>query len=132
MDLLSVIIKPVHSEKTYFLRNLEPKKYVFEVNKDANKYEINMAFQLIYGIVPLKINVLKRKPVPTRTGTRKPGSTKLKKFAYITLPIGVDIQLEEDATDKNKDKKEAKAEKKEEKKLVGKLTKIGKKQEEKK
>ena len=119
MDLLNVIVKPLHSEKSYALRNEDIKKYVFEVNKKANKYEISAAFQLIYGIVPEKVNVVNRKPTPTRTGTRNPGMTKAKKIAYITLPYGVDIQMEEEQT-KEKSKKEVKkelaVEKKEEKK----------------
>ncbi len=122
MDLLSVIVKPLHSEKSYSLRNEDIKKYVFEVSKNANKYEISLAFQLIYGIIPEKINVVNRKPAPTRTGTRNPGMTKAKKIAYITLPRGVDIQIEENEQPKEKEnkkdipkdlKKEIKEEKKE-------------------
>lgn len=119
MDLLSVIVKPLHSEKSYSLRSEEIKKYVFEVNRDANKYEISLAFQLIYGIVPQKVNVVNRKPVPTRTGTRNPGMTKAKKIAYITLPAGVDIQMdEEQPVEKSKKeiKKELAQERREEKK----------------
>ncbi|MDE6562764.1 MAG: 50S ribosomal protein L23, partial [Malacoplasma sp.] len=103
MDLLSVIVKPLHSEKSYSLRNEDVKKYVFEVNKNANKYEISLAFQLIYGVVPEKVNIVNRKPAPTRTGTRNPGMTKAKKIAYITLPHGVDIQVEESDQPKEKD-----------------------------
>ncbi|MDE5767204.1 MAG: 50S ribosomal protein L23 [Malacoplasma sp.] len=106
MDLLSVIVKPLHSEKSYSLRNEDVKKYVFEVNKNANKYEISLAFQLIYGIAPEKVNVVNRKPAPTRTGTRNPGMTKAKKIAYITLPHGVDIQIEEDQPKEKETKKD--------------------------
>ncbi|BAC44801.1 50S ribosomal protein L23 [Malacoplasma penetrans] len=119
MDLLSVIIKPLHSEKSYSLRNEDIKKYVFEVNRNANKYEISLAFQLIYGIVPNKVNVVNRKPTPTRTGTRNPGMTKAKKIAYITLPHGVDIQIDEEPSKekpKKENKKELVTERKEEKK----------------
>lgn len=112
MDLVNVIVKPLYSEKTYQLKEDEIKKYVFEVNKKANKYEISLAFQMIYGIVPEKINIVNRKPTPTRTGTRKPGMTKFKKIAYITLPKGVDIAVEEEEKEElsKKEKKAAKAE----------------------
>lgn len=110
MDLVNVIVRPLYSEKSYQLKSEEIKKYVFEVNKNANKYEIALAFQMIYGVVPEKINIVNRKPVPIRTGTRKPGMTKFKKIAYITLPKGVDIAVEEETKESKADKKENKKE----------------------
>lgn len=110
MDLTSVIIRPLHTEKTYLLRNEEIKKYAFEVNKKANKYEISLAFQMIYGIVPEKINIINRKATAVRTGTRNPGMSKHKKIAYITLAKGVDIAIEQEQIDE-KDKTSAKNEK---------------------
>lgn len=117
MDLVNVILRPLFSEKSYQLKSEEIKKYVFEINKNANKYEIALAFQMIYGVVPEKINIVNRKPTPTRTGTRKPGMTKFKKIAYITLPKGVDIAVEEEEI------KETKTDKKESKKEVAKIEK---------
>lgn len=106
MDLLSVIIKPVFSEKSYSLRAGDVKKYAFEVNKKASKIEISLAFKMIYGIEPEKVNVVNRKPTAVRTGTRNPGMTKFKKIAYITLPKGVDIAMDqEEAEEANKTKK---------------------------
>ncbi|WP_412032255.1 50S ribosomal protein L23 [Malacoplasma muris] len=96
MDLLNVIIKPLNSEKTYSLRALDVKKYVFEVNKKASKQEIALAFKMIYGFAPEKVNVVNRKPVAIRTGTRNPGLSKFKRIAYITLPKGVDIAFDEE------------------------------------
>ncbi|WPL37597.1 50S ribosomal protein L23 [Malacoplasma iowae] len=102
MDLLSVIVKPVFSEKSYGLKAEEIKKYMFEVNKKANKYEIALAFEMIYGIKPEKINIVNRKPTAIRTGTRNPGLTKFKKIAYITLPKGVDIAMDEEEAKETK------------------------------
>lgn len=100
MDLLNVIIKPLNSEKTYGLRALDVKKYVFEVNKKATKQEISLAFKMIYGFAPKKVNIVNRKPVSIRTGTRQPGWTKFKKIAYITLPEGMDIAFDEEEAKK--------------------------------
>lgn len=100
MDLLNVIIRPLNSEKSYQLRALDIKKYVFEVNKKANKTEIALAFKMIYGITPEKINVVNRKPVAIRTGTRNPGLSKFKRIAYVTLPRGVDITFDEESEKK--------------------------------
>lgn len=106
MDLLSVIVKPVFSEKSYGLKAEEVKKYMFEVNKKANKIEIALAFEMIYGVKPEKVNIVNRKPTAVRTGTRNPGMSKFKKIAYITLPKGVDITMdEEEAKESKKDKK---------------------------
>lgn len=106
MDLLNVIVKPVFSEKSYGLKAEEVKKYMFEVNKKANKIEIALAFEMIYGIKPEKVNIVNRKPTAVRTGTRNPGMSKFKKIAYITLPKGVDIAMnEEEAKESKKDKK---------------------------
>lgn len=97
MDLLNVIIKPLNSEKSYGLRMLEPKKYVFEVNRKASKIEIALAFKMIYGFMPEKVNVVNRKPVAIRTGTRNPGMSKFKRIAYITIPAGYDIAVDEES-----------------------------------
>lgn len=98
MDLTRVIIKPYNTEKTYLLANDEQKKYSFLVDKSASKKLIADAFQVIYGVRPEKINVINRKPTAVRTGTRVPGISKAKKIAYITLPKGLDIVLEEENT----------------------------------
>lgn len=105
MNLLNVIVKPLYSEKSYGLKNGDIKKYVFEVDKNANKVTINLAFQMIYGIQPEKINVLCRKPTAIKQGTRNPGFSKFKKIAYITLPAGVDIVVEEEPKEKDKKSK---------------------------
>lgn len=106
MDLLNVIVKPVFSEKSYGLKAEEVKKYMFEVNKKANKIEIALAFEMIYGVKPEKVNIVNRKPTAVRTGTRNPGMSKFRKIAYITLPKGVDIAMdEEEAKESKKDKK---------------------------
>ncbi len=96
MDLTRVIIKPYNTEKTYLMSLNEQKKYAFVVNKDATKELISQAFTVIYGIKPEKINVVNKKPTAIRTGTRVPGMSKAKRIAYITLPKGFDIAVEED------------------------------------
>lgn len=130
MTWLDIIIKPLHTEKSYILRNEEKKTYVFEVNKKANKQEVSLAIQMIYGIVPEKVNIVNRKATAVRTGTRNPGMSKHKKIAYVILAKGQDIAIEEkDAKEvsSNKVEKEIKLEKKEEKKVKaskGTLTKV--------
>ena len=102
MDLTRVIIKPYNTEKTYLMTLNEEKKYAFIVHKDATKELISKAFSIIYGIKPIKINVINKKPTSIRTGTRVPGVSKFKRIAYITLPKGMDIVTEEEQASESK------------------------------
>ena len=102
---MAIIVKPLVTEKMNNLAETQ-KKYGFIVNPKANKIEIALAFEMIYGIKPEKVNIVNRKPTAVRTGTRNPGMSKFKKIAYITLPKGVDIAMdEEEAKESKKDKK---------------------------
>ena len=71
--MTSVILKPVFTEKSEALKYADKKKYYFLVNIDANKAEIRNAFMSIYLTEPEAINIIRRKPVWVRTGTRHPG-----------------------------------------------------------
>lgn len=96
MEYSKIIIKPLVSEKSYALQNAESKKYAFYVDPKATKDDIKSAFESIYGFAPKKVCTLLRKPVNIRTGTLKPGMTKLTKIAYITLPKGKTIETTEE------------------------------------
>ncbi|MDR1991786.1 MAG: 50S ribosomal protein L23 [Mycoplasmataceae bacterium] len=91
MEFTRIILYPLHTEKTYTFGALEQKKYAFAVDVKATKYDINIAFESIYGIHPVKIATQIRKVARVRTGTMKPGFSKLTKIALITLPKGTDI-----------------------------------------
>jgi len=68
-DPRDVIIKPIISEKSYGL--LEENKYTFVVAPDANKTEIKIAVQKIFGVQVVSVNTLNR-----------PGKRKRTKFGY--------------------------------------------------
>lgn len=110
MEFTSVFIKPVLTEKTYYASLTDQKKkYYFQVDVKATKTIVRQAFFAIYGINPLQVNMLLRKSVRTKTGTRRPGYTPLQKIAIITLPPGVEILVTgEKPADKEKDKGEKK------------------------
>jgi large subunit ribosomal protein L23 len=91
MEFTRIIIRPIHTEKTYTFQSQVNKKYAFEVDSNATKHDIALAFESIYGIKPTKVATQIRKPAKIRTGTAKPGFSKLMKIAYITLPVGADI-----------------------------------------
>ncbi len=98
MDISRVIIRPYLTEKTRIFNESDPQKIALIVDPKANKHLVAHAFEMIYGIAPSNINIQTRKPVRTRTGTLKPGFTKLTKIAYITLPKGKRIATEEEET----------------------------------
>jgi large subunit ribosomal protein L23 len=68
-DPRDVIRKPVISEKSYGL--LERQKYTFVVAPDANKTQIKIAIEKIFGVQVLSVNTLNR-----------PGKRKRTKFGY--------------------------------------------------
>ena len=68
-DPRDVIRKPVISEKSYGLA--EQQKYTFVVSPNANKTEIKIAIEKIFGVQVVSVNTLNR-----------PGKRKRTKFGY--------------------------------------------------
>ena len=64
-DPRDVIIRPVVSEKSYGL--LDEGKYTFLVAPDANKTEIKIAVQQIFGVTVTSVNTVNRKGKRKRT-----------------------------------------------------------------
>ncbi|MDQ3904230.1 MAG: 50S ribosomal protein L23 [Actinomycetota bacterium] len=90
-DPRDVIRKPVISEKSYGL--LEQQKYTFVVAPDANKTEIKIAVEKIFGVQVISVNTLNRpgKRKRTRFGYGKRKDTKR---AVVTLsPESKPIEL---------------------------------------
>ncbi len=54
MDSRNVIIKPLLTEKSY--AGIKDKKYYFVVAKDANKTQIRIAVEEIFGVKVDKVN----------------------------------------------------------------------------
>ena len=87
-----ILVKPLITEKVTELNGLS--KYVFEVSCKANKIEIAKAIEALYGIKPLKVNVIcyegKVKNYGRRSGKRKDW-----KKAVVTLPKNKTIDVYE-------------------------------------
>ena len=81
-DPRDVIIKPVISEKSYGL--LELNKYTFEVHPDANKTHIKIAVQQIFGVKVAGVNTLNREGKRRRT-RQGWGKRKDVKHAIVTV-----------------------------------------------
>ena len=86
-----IIIAPVITEKSQVLAS-NGKTYVFKVSKDANKTQIKLAIEELFGVKVKSVNTLNTKSKDKRVG-RYTGKTKTYKKAIITLCDGYSIEL---------------------------------------
>ena len=75
-DPRDVLLAPVISEKSYGL--LDANKYTFVVPRTANKTEIKIAVEKVFGVTVTAVNTMNRqgKRVRTRTGYGRRPDTK--------------------------------------------------------
>ena len=78
-----VIIRPIITEQS--MEDLDIKKYVFEVAKDANKVEIKQAIEEIFGVTVIKVTTINVKGKAKRLGANPSGFTKDWKKAVVKL-----------------------------------------------
>jgi large subunit ribosomal protein L23 len=91
-DAMSVLIRPVVSEKSYAL--MEGGVYVFIVDPQATKIEVRHAVEQAFGVRVTNVNTLNRKGKTTRnrrTNTR--GKRADTKRAIVTLHPDDSIDL---------------------------------------
>ena len=87
-----IIKRPVISEQS--MSEIDIKKYVFEVAKDANKIEIAKAVEEIFGVKVAKVNTLNMQGKEKRTGRYPAGRRPSWKKAMVTLtPDSKSIEL---------------------------------------
>ena len=84
-DPRDVLISPVVSEKSYTL--MDEGKYTFLVDPRANKTEIKIAVEQIFGVKVSSVNTLNR-PGKTRRTRFGMGKRKDTKRAIVTLKEG--------------------------------------------
>jgi len=91
-DLSSVIVKPRITEKAAYLAETK-NAYPFEIHKDATKTDVAKAIAQIYGVVPVKVNIVKLlgKEVKSKKGQK--GMTNAVKKAYVYLKKGDKIEF---------------------------------------
>ena len=77
-----IILKPVLTEKAY--DGIADKKYTFYVKKDANKTEIKLAVEMLFGVQVASVNTVTCKGKLKRMG-RNQGYTPDRKKAIVTL-----------------------------------------------
>ncbi len=77
-----VILKPVISERS--MDEAQNKKYTFKVATDANKTEVKLALEEIFGVEVEKVNIMNVQGKVKRMG-RNVGRTAASKKAIVTL-----------------------------------------------
>ncbi len=85
-----VILAPVVSEKSYGL--LDDNKYTFIVHPDANKTQIKIAVEEIFGVKVTSVNTINRKGKTRRTRNGL-GKRKDTKRAVVSVQAGQSIDI---------------------------------------
>ncbi len=90
VDPRDILISPVVSEKAYGL--LDENKYTFIVSPDANKTQIKIAVEEVFGVKVTSVNTMNRagKRIRTRTGFGRKASTKR---AIVSVAAGDRIDI---------------------------------------
>ena len=91
-DAYKNLIRPIITEKVSFLGMYN--QYVFEVSAKTNKVEIKKSIKSLYGISPIKVNIINVRGKVTRHG-RTTGKRKNWKKVIITLKQGDKIDVYE-------------------------------------
>jgi len=78
-----IIIRPVITEQS--MEDLDIKKFVFEVDKNANKIEIKKAVEEIFGVTVVKVTTTMMRGKEKRVGINPKGYTREWKKAVVKL-----------------------------------------------
>ena len=78
-----VIIRPIITEQS--MEDLDIKKYIFEVAKDANKIEIKKAVEEIFGVKVIRVTTAIVPGKEKRQGNKPKGMTSEWKKAVVKL-----------------------------------------------
>ena len=82
-NVYDIIKRPVITEQS--MENIADKKYVFEVDINANKTEIKAAVEAVFGVKVAKINTVRMQGKVKRTGAYPAGRRAAYKKAIVTL-----------------------------------------------
>ena len=82
-NVYDIIKRPVITEQS--MESVAEKKYVFEVDINANKTEIKEAVEAVFGVKVAKINTVRMQGKVKRTGAYPAGRRPAYKKAIVTL-----------------------------------------------
>lgn len=92
LETTAIFLSPITSEKSARLSS--ERTYVFSVKPSANKVQIASAFADLYGLQPVRVNILRMPAKTVRFGRRRGRQVAVKK-AMITVPAGKSVQVYE-------------------------------------
>lgn len=87
---LRTILRPLATEKT--ARLADKGVYAFVVAKGSNRVAVRQAIRELYGVTPVKVNIVNVRGTERRFG-RTVGRTSDMKKAFVTLPQGTHIDV---------------------------------------
>ena len=97
MENEAILVKPLLTEKTNALREGEFRKYAFQVDARANKFEVRAAVEKLFGVKTTSCAIInvsgKEKTMGMRGGRRATGTTASWKKAYVTLAENQKIEI---------------------------------------
>ncbi len=86
----ALVLRPVMTEKSFRL-SIEG-KYVFEISPRANKIDVKKAFSNMYGMMPIKVAIIRQDGKTVRSG-RRIGKQKEWKKAIVTVKKGQHVNV---------------------------------------
>lgn len=89
---LDLIIEPVITEKTMSLMQ-EQNKVILKVSPKANRAEVKKAFEKVFGVKALNVNIVNVPAKETTRGGRYKGTISGYKKAVVTIAEGAAIDL---------------------------------------
>jgi large subunit ribosomal protein L23 len=92
MDYTHVLIKPLVSEKSTLLKEMD-NKVVFYVHPDANKVEVKKAVEEAFEVKVSGVHVVRKRPQLRKRFGRVSGKRSGYKKAYVTLAPGEKIEI---------------------------------------
>ncbi|MBR2011729.1 MAG: 50S ribosomal protein L23 [Alphaproteobacteria bacterium] len=93
--IYDILRRPIISEKAAKLS--ESNGVVFEVAVQATKEDVARAIQAIYGVKPVKVNIVVTKGKVKTFRGRSTGTQRTVKKAYVSLPADANLDLVENA-----------------------------------
>ena len=93
--IYDILRRPIISEKAAKLS--ESNGVVFEVAVQATKEDVARAIQAIYGVKPVKVNIVVTKGKEKTFRGRSTGTQRTVKKAYVSLPADANLDLVENA-----------------------------------
>ena len=87
-----LILEPVITEKTMSLMQ-EQNKVTLKVNKKANRADVKKAFEAVFGVKAINVNIINVPSKETTRGGRYKGSISGFKKAIVTIAEGEALDL---------------------------------------